>query len=1056
MRRQGNLAFLRDALKVGVLIVATAAAARATTWNVPGNGSNTCTTVSPNCNTIAQAVTASSNGDTVQIGAGNFATSAAIVLTKTLTIAGAGIGTTFVQPAAGVTAFSVRTSNIVLRDFTIQNGGVGVAFQSAASNNTQITRVSFSGQTSRGIDISIGATFPVTNVSIADSSFATPNIGLRMASASQVTGLTITGTTFTSNVVGIYQANDGNSSRLSGLTIQHSTFTNNTNYGIYAEELRNAVIEDSSFSGGSTGIGLFKFYSSNGVAMSNIAIRRNQFAAIKGNALDFEVYAVGLESPITIESNTIQKNVAISTSIPSVFVSLPPAFTNAAVNIQNNSITASGTFTTGTRVHGIQLRGNGPVVITGNVLDGGNVGGTATTPPSSGILIESRSGTTIMPATVSISASCNRIQGFRNGVSVFDSVNSVYGGLQVGATVSFADNAILGNDSGVVTGAAAPTITAENNYWGCPAGPSDPACDDVVGDVDADPFRTSIPACVSCLQDAECNDGRFCNGAETCGGTGQCIAASDPCVGGLACENRCNEAADDCIVPAGTVCRPAADLCDAVETCTGLGGACPADVPVSAGTGCRPSAGVCDPAESCDGVNNACPNDAKSPEHTGCPSDGNPCSLDECDGVNDACQHPAGNADVECRPSGGVCDPHEVCNGTSTTCPSDAKEPTTTECRASAGVCDPAEFCDGTNSACPADAKAPTTTVCQAAVDLCDATEFCDGTHDTCPADSNKPSTEVCRPAANDCDVAEKCTGSSKQCPANSLKPNGTQCVGSDLNTCMNACITGTCTPATPVTAGACCGNGILDPGEGCDDGNQANGDQCASTCRLELDHFECYRSRVLEPQAPIPPVQLVDQFGTLTEKVGKPTTICNPASKNGEDPGAPAHADHLEGYNITRRFIQQGFQPIRNQKVVNQFGTIFVDVIRPLRLLVPTAQQLVSSPPPLAAPNVDHFTCYTVRRTPGTAALTTHSVTLDDEFGSATVDVGRPTKLCAPTDKNGEDPGAENHLAHLLCYRISRPFTRVGRVFVNNQFGPGLLYPLYRDELCVPSLKNP
>src|SRR5438132_2713881 len=34
--------------------------------------------------------------------------------------------------------------------------------------------------------------------------------------------------------------------------------------------------------------------------------------------------------------------------------------------------------------------------------------------------------------------------------------------------------------------------------------------------------------------------------------------------------------------------------------------------------------------------------------------------------------------------------------------------------------------------------------------------------------------------------------------------------------------------------AGACCGNGVIDPGEDCDDGNQVNGDCCSSTCKFE------------------------------------------------------------------------------------------------------------------------------------------------------------------------------------------------------------------------------
>ena len=733
---------------VSGMLTALPTTAAATTWDVPGNGSNVCTVVNPNCNTIAQAVTASSNGDTIQVGAGSFPLAAAVVLTKTLTVAGAGIGSTFIQPSAGVTAFSVRTNDIVIRDLAIQNGGVGIAFQSAASNNTQITRVSFSGQTSRGIDISLAATFPVTNVAIADCTFSTPNIGLRMSSTSQVTGLTITGSTFSANAYGIYQANDGNTSRLSGLTVQNSTFTNNTNYGIYAEELRDAAIEDSMFTGGSTAIGVFKFYTSNGVAISNIAIRRNQFTAFKGNALDLEVRQLGLEMPITIEGNTIQKDVAIATSAASVFVWLTPTLPNATVDILDNDIVLSGTFGALSAAHGVQLRGNGPVVLTGNTFDGGNVGGSGTTPPSSGIFIQSQSAGVVMPATASISASCNRIEGFRNGVSVFDSVGGVYGGLQVGATVTLTDNAILGNDTGVVTAAAPPTIAAENNYWGCPAGPTDGACDGVTGDVDASPFLATIPACVACTGNAECDDGLFCNGAETCG-SGTCVAASDPCAGGPDCENLCNEAADNCNVPGGTPCRPAAGPCDVAETCTGLGGSCPSDTLVSAGTECRPAAGVCDLAETCDGASPACPPDAKS--------------------------------SAVCRTSAGACDLAESCDGVNDACPADAKS--TAVCRAAAGVCDVAESCDGVGNSCPTDGFAPASTVCRPAAGACDVAENCTGSGASCPADTGLPDTD----GDTVCDALDNCVAI-----ANPSQANGDgDALGDACDPCNNIVPTG-------------------------------------------------------------------------------------------------------------------------------------------------------------------------------------------------------------------------------------------------------------------------
>jgi cysteine-rich repeat protein len=48
-----------------------------------------------------------------------------------------------------------------------------------------------------------------------------------------------------------------------------------------------------------------------------------------------------------------------------------------------------------------------------------------------------------------------------------------------------------------------------------------------------------------------------------------------------------------------------------------------------------------------------------------------------------------------------------------------------------------------------------------------------------------------------------------------------------DTGTCRDNC--GVAPPAEPV-----CGNGALETGEQCDDGNAANGDGCSSTCRTE------------------------------------------------------------------------------------------------------------------------------------------------------------------------------------------------------------------------------
>lgn len=541
---------------VVLAMVLGAQAATATTWNVPGDGTNTCTMGNPSCDTIALAVAASANGDTIQIAAGAFVLASVVVVDKTLTIAGAGIGSTLIQPAAAVTAFSVRTNGVVIRDLSIQNGGVGVVLETAAIDDTEIRSVEFSGQTGRGIDVSTTDLQPVTNLLVADSSFATANYGIRMASTSWVTGFTITDTTFTGNVIGIYQANDGNSSRLIGLTVSNSSFTSNTSFGIYAEEMRDSTIEDSTFTGNGTAFLIFKNYANvAALAVANVTIQRNTFSNNQ-LAIDIEIYSSALEAPINIIDNTITHAVGLLTANrAAVFLALRSLYTHAAVNLTDNDIRLTGTLAAATAAHGLQIRGNGPVVLTGNLFDGGNVGGSGTTPPTSGIYIQSTSPSAgNIPATASITGTCNRISGFINGISVFDLVGLAYGGLPAGTTVSFTNGLIAGNSAnGVVNGDAPPTVNAQSNWWGCPAGPGNPGCDTVVGGVDASLPLAAPPTCAPCVSAAECDD-------------------DNPCT-----VDSCNVTCSNVAGNAGSTCRAAVGPCDVVEVCDGISTACPID-----------------------------------------------------------------------------------------------------------------------------------------------------------------------------------------------------------------------------------------------------------------------------------------------------------------------------------------------------------------------------------------------------------------------------------------------------------------------------------------------
>jgi hypothetical protein len=129
----------------------------------------------------------------------------------------------------------------------------------------------------------------------------------------------------------------------------------------------------------------------------------------------------------------------------------------------------------------------------------------------------------------------------------------------------------------------------------------------------------------SCTSNAQCDDGKYCNGTETCNSvTGKCRAGTAiVCDDGIPCTtDSCNEASDICDhIPNNAVCNDGAD-CNGAEECNPASG-CVAGAPVN----CPDDGLFCNGIESCD-------------ENTGaCISSGNPClpethacveATDEC------------------------------------------------------------------------------------------------------------------------------------------------------------------------------------------------------------------------------------------------------------------------------------------------------------------------------------------------------------------------------------------------------------------------------------------
>lgn len=582
--------------------------------------------------------------------------------------------------------------------------------------------------------------------------------------------------------------------------------------------------------------------------------------------------------------------------------------------------------------------------------------------------------------------------------------------------------------------------------------------------------------------DTECTNPDFCNGF------GNCLANNEPffqpC--GDPSSSECDQP-DYCdgtgfcyanpVFPGAACGDPSDTECDNPDSCDGAG-SCAANLEPPA-TSCGDlSATDCSNPDSCDGAGTCLSNDL--PVDTFCNDEGNECTKNLCDGAG-SCLHPAEPAGLSCgSPADTDCSNPDTCDGAggcavndeplNTPCTDDGNqctqnvcngggscthpnEPSGTSCGSPADTqCDNPDTCDG-SGACLANFEVNGTACGDPSDTECTNPDTCNGSG-TCLG-NHEPSGTACGDHSDtECTDPDTCSGSGT-CLSNHAAEL-TPCHGGNNNTCLNACTTGACTPHF---FNNCCGNGTLEGSELCDDGNQVSGDECRPTCRLNLDNFQCYRAGILQTHASPGVKVLVDQFHTINATVGTTRSVCNPAAANNDDLQAVTHTEHLQNYAVRtdpRKDIA-AVLPVRDIKVVDQFGTHYVDATRPKGLLVPSNKEISSQPPPLLTPDLDHFTCYNVKRSKGRPKFTPiQSVEIDDEFASYSVKVTRPSRLCLPTNKYNEEPGAENHIAHLMCYRVSGKFSTPGRVFTNNQFGPSELFVRFPNELCVPAVKNP
>ena len=283
----------------------------------------------------------------------------------------------------------------------------------------------------------------------------------------------------------------------------------------------------------------------------------------------------------------------------------------------------------------------------------------------------------------------------------------------------------------------------------------------------------------SCIDNGDCDDGLFCNGAETCV-SGTCQPGSDPCPGQL-----CDETGDVCVDCFGEGDCDDGLYCNGAETC--VSGVCQPGTPPDCDDSiacttdsCNettdtcdniPDDGLCDDGLFCNGAETC-------DTELGCQAGSDPCPGQYCNEAGDIC--------YECE-TDPECDDGLFCNGAETcvsgicqpgtppdcddgvSCTDDSCNEDTDSCdhTANNSLCDNGLFCDGTETCDPL-------LDCQPGSDPCDG-QACDEGTDSCVECGNG----ICEEA-----YGEHCSNCPQDCPGDGFK-------------------------------GECCGNGICEKFEG-------------------------------------------------------------------------------------------------------------------------------------------------------------------------------------------------------------------------------------------------
>ncbi len=184
------------------------------------------------------------NGHTISVTAGTYKEN--VNVTKVLTITGAGSGSdpavdTIVQGTGAGNGFMLAngldaSQRQVLQNLRVAGFSAGVLPSSYAT----LDGIVVISNTSAGLNLNSLSDLRITNSRIDGN-----GVGLRVGTIVDVNGITVLNSTFNGNIQGWYLAAtaSANSSTVQNVMVENTTFNNNTEKGIYAEKLEDALFQ---------------------------------------------------------------------------------------------------------------------------------------------------------------------------------------------------------------------------------------------------------------------------------------------------------------------------------------------------------------------------------------------------------------------------------------------------------------------------------------------------------------------------------------------------------------------------------------------------------------------------------------------------------------------------------------------------------------------------------------------------------------------------------------------------------------------------------------------